>query len=123
MLAKFSGLNPKGPYLSLEKEKEPFCTVFTRSVKRASEIRKFHVTVVQRLLKNVQKSVMHVQSCCFTNKLIAFLPFSLPSPSLLPKLPFVVIQKFCYHGNVTSHFSSLLTDNIQSEDSCSVNYY
>ena len=41
-------------------------------------------------------------------KFIAFLPFSLPSTSLLAKLPFVVIQKFCYHGNVTSHFSSLL---------------
>ena len=27
MLAKFSGLNPKGPYLSLEKEKETFCVV------------------------------------------------------------------------------------------------
>ena len=26
---------------------------------------------------------------------------------MLPKLPFVVIQKFCYHGNVTSHFSLL----------------
>ena len=37
-------------------------------------------------------------------KLIAFLPFSLPSPSLLSKHPFVVIQKVCYHGNVTSHF-------------------
>ena len=24
------------------------------------------------------------------------------------KLPVVVIQKFCYHGDVTSHFSSLL---------------
>ena len=52
---------------------------------------------------------MHVQSCCFTNiNLLLFLPFSLPSPSLLPKLLFVVIQKFCYHGNVTSYFSSLL---------------
>ena len=30
------------------------------------------------------------------------------SPSPLQKLPIVVIQKFCYHGNVTSHFSSLL---------------
>ena len=29
-----------------------------------------------------------------------------PRSSLL-KLPIVVIQKFCYHGNVTSHFSSL----------------
>ena len=27
--------------------------------------------------------------------------------SSLLKLPTVVIQKFCYHGNVTSHFSSL----------------
>ena len=71
----------------------------------------FHVAVVQRWPKNVQKSVMHVQSCCFTNiNLLLFLPFSLllPSPSLLPKLPFVVIQKFCFHGNVTSPFTSLL---------------
>ena len=30
------------------------------------------------------------------------------SPSPLQKLSVVVIQKFCYHGNVTSHFSSLL---------------
>ena len=124
MLAKFSGLNPKGPYLSLEKEQEPFCTVFTFSVKWASEIRKFHVAIVQRLLKNVQKSVMQVQTFCFTDiNLLLSLPFPLPSPSLLLKLPFVVIQTFCYHGNVTSHFSSILTDNIQSEGSCSVNYY
>ena len=26
---------------------------------------------------------------------------------LLQKLPIVVIQKFCYHSNVTSHYSSL----------------
>ena len=40
MLAKFGGgggggLNLKGPYLSLEKEKENFCVVFTYSIKRA----------------------------------------------------------------------------------------
>ena len=64
MLARFSALDPKGPYLSLEKDKETFCVVFTYSVKRAHEIRTFHVAVVQRWLKNVQKSVMHVQSCC-----------------------------------------------------------
>ena len=34
--------------------------------------------------------------------------FSSCSPSPLQKLPIVVIQKFCYHGNMTSHFSSLL---------------
>ena len=74
-----------------------------------SEVGKFHVAVVQRSLKNVQKSVMHVPCCCFTNNinLLLFSPFSFPSPSLLPKLHFVVIQKFCYHGNVTSHFSPL----------------
>ena len=39
---------------------------------------------------------------------VVFLPFSLPSPLSLPKLPIVVIQKFWYHSNVTSHLSSLL---------------
>ena len=36
---------------------------------------------------------------CNYGKHIPFLPFSLPSPSSLLKLP-IVIQKFCYHGNV-----------------------
>ena len=31
------------------------------------EIRHFQVVVVQRRLRNEQKSVMHVQSCCFAN--------------------------------------------------------
>ena len=31
------------------------------------EIRHFHVVVVQRRQRSVQKSVMHVQSCCFAN--------------------------------------------------------
>ena len=48
MLAKISGLNPKGPYLSLEKEKEHFWVVFTYSIKQAREIRKFHVAVVAK---------------------------------------------------------------------------
>ena len=55
MLAKFSGFNPKGPHLSLEKEKVTFCVVFTYSAKRAREIKKFHVAVVQRRLRNVEK--------------------------------------------------------------------
>ena len=77
MLAKFSGLNPKGPYLGGENEKEPFCVVLTYSIKWACEIRKFHVAVMQQRPGNVQKRVMHMQSC-------------LPSP--LQKLPIVVIQ-------------------------------
>ena len=53
------------------------------------EIRHLHVVVVQRRQRNVQKSVMHVQSCsCFASlNLLLFLPFSLPSPSSFLKLP------------------------------------
>ena len=42
------GLNPKAPYLSLEKEKERdhFFDALTYSIKRAREIRKFPVAVV-----------------------------------------------------------------------------
>ena len=39
--------------------------MFTSSIKR--EIRKFHVLVVQRQERNVQKIVMQVQSCCFAD--------------------------------------------------------
>ena len=90
MLGKFSGLNPKGPYQSLEKEKETFCAVFTYSLNRAREIRKSHVAVVHRRLRNVR--VMHVGSCCFANRF--FLPFSLLSPSSFLNIgPIAVIQK------------------------------
>ena len=65
MLAKFSGLNPKGPYVSLEKEKENFFVVLTYSKKRAREIGKFHVAVVQQRLRNVQTSVVHVRRFFF----------------------------------------------------------
>ena len=59
----FLELNPKGLYQSSEKEKESRCLEFTCSTKR--EIRQFQVVVVQQRQRNVQKSVMHVQSCCF----------------------------------------------------------
>ena len=58
-------LNSEGLYQSSGKEKESCCLVFPSSTKR--EIRHFHVVVVQRRLRNVQKSLMHVQSCCFVN--------------------------------------------------------
>ena len=107
MLAKFSGKSLKGPYLSLEKD--TFCVVLTYSIKQVSEIRKFHVAVVQQQLRNVQKSVMHVQSCFICqSKCIVFFGCL---PSLLQKLPTVVIQKFCYRGNMMSHFSSLFSSH------------
>ena len=45
------------------KNKKGSCLALTSSTKR--EIRQFHVVVEQRRRGNVQKSVMHVQSCCF----------------------------------------------------------
>ena len=39
------------------------CLTFTSSIKR--EIWHFHVVVVKKGERNVQKSVMHVRSCCF----------------------------------------------------------
>ena len=71
---------------SQQTEKESCCLVFPSSTKR--EIRHYHVVVVQRRQKNVQKSVMQVQSCCFVNlNLLLFFPFWLPSASSLPKHP------------------------------------
>ena len=56
------------PYLSLQNEKEYFCVVFTYSIKRAHEIRYFHVVIVQwRQRIIVQKNMLHMQSCCFAN--------------------------------------------------------
>ena len=66
MFAKFSGVESQRTVSNLEKERENFRVVY--SIKRAREIRKFHVAVLQRRLRNVQKSVQkHVQSCCFAN--------------------------------------------------------
>ena len=58
-------LNSKRLYLSSGKEIESRCLVFSASEKR--EIRQFHVVVVHWRQRNVQKSMMHVQSCCLAN--------------------------------------------------------
>ena len=65
MLANvFLDLNFKGLYQNSRKEKESCRPVFTSSTKRKT--RHFHV------LRNVPKSVMHVQSCCFANETCCF---------------------------------------------------
>ena len=65
MLAFFLEVNFKGLYQSSRKEKDSCRLVFPFSKKR--EMRHFNVVSVQRRLRNVQKSVMNVQSCCFAN--------------------------------------------------------
>ena len=52
---------------------------------------------------------MHVQGCCFGTP---FSPFSFLLILPLVELPNVVIQKFRYHGNVTTHFSFLLRESL-----------
>ena len=69
-MANILELNSKGLYQSSGKEEESCWLVFPSSTKR--EIRHFHVVVVQRRLRNVQKSVMYVQSCCFANESYRF---------------------------------------------------
>ena len=64
MLAIFLELNSTGLYQSSGKEKESCCLVFLSLTKR--EIRHFHAVVVQLQQRNVQKSMMHMQSCCST---------------------------------------------------------
>ena len=67
MVAKF--LDDNKPKITLKREyalkkkTKTFCIVFTKSMRRAREIRKFHIAVMQRW----QKSLMYVQSCCFAN--------------------------------------------------------
>ena len=102
MLATFSGLNPKGPYLSLETEKEDYCVVFIYSIKRAREIWKFHIAVVQQRLRNVQLLLLLLFFFCQSEPIV-FLLFAVA----IAKLPTVVIQKFCYHGIVTSLLLSI----------------
>ena len=68
MLANFPGVELQNSVSKFRKTKN-----FTSSTKR--EIRHFHVVVVQRRQRNVQKRVMHAQSSCFTNlNLLLFSP-------------------------------------------------
>ena len=61
----FLEVSSRGLYQSSGKEKGSCFLVFPSSTNR--EIRHVHVVVVQRRQRNVQKSVMQVQSCCFAN--------------------------------------------------------
>ena len=100
----FLGLNPKGSYLSLEKEKENFvlCSSTPWSGRVSCHSR---ATMAKKCTK---KRDARAKLLFCSSKPIALSPFSLPSPSsLLPIVANVAIQKFCYHGNVMSHFSSL----------------
>ena len=74
---------------------------FVLSIKRAREIRKFHVVVVQRRQRNGQNILFFAVV-----------------------VGFVVIQKQCYHGNMMSYFSLLLhykKSNVRAIGNCYTN--
>ena len=68
----------------------------TYFIKRAREIRKFLVAVVQRQLRNVIEERDLLFWYCFFA--------SLPSPPSFLKFADVVIEKSCYYGKVTVTF-------------------
>ena len=81
----FSGVEFEKTVSKSRKRKRSRGLVFTFSTKRKS--RYFHVVLLQGRQRNVQKSVMHVQSCCFGNlNQSLFWPLSLTSPSSLLKV-------------------------------------
>ena len=71
MLGFFQELNSRGLYLISQHKKENHCLVFMSSTK--CENRKLQIVFEQWQQKNVQKSMMHVQSCCFAN--LNLMPF------------------------------------------------
>ena len=81
--------------------------MFSYSIKRAREISKFHISCPTTTAKKcTNKCDAHAKLLfCLLFLFFFSLTFSLPSPSSLLELP-----KFCYYGNVTSHFSTLLQD-------------
>ena len=77
--------NFKGPYLILEREIK-FCRcLVTFFIKR--EIRHFHVVVVQKRERNIQKVWCTCKVVVLLIKPIVFMAFSLPSASLDLKVP------------------------------------
>jgi len=64
--------------------------VFTSAIKR--EIRTFHVVVVQRRKRNVLKKCAAARAKLLFCQIYTFLPFLLPSPSSLLKLPNTKLQ-------------------------------
>ena len=102
-------LNFKWPYSSSEREIKFRRCLFTSPLKR--EIRHFHVEVVQKQERNVQKNVMHVQSCCLLMKpVLFFFTFSLPSASLDLKVPDIIHHQRHHHYeyHLYHYHSSLL---------------
>ena len=65
MLANFPGVEFQKTISKFRKKKSNRFVVFTSFVRH--EIRMFHVIILQQWQRNVQKSVMYMQTCCLAN--------------------------------------------------------
>ena len=92
----------------MKKKKKTTFVLCSPQMKRASEIRNFHVTGLQRR-QNEQNSVMHVKFVVLSIKTYYFSAVLLPSPLSLVLLSSRNSATKKVHGDVTSHFSSLLS--------------
>ena len=83
MMAKFSGVQSERTVSKFRKRKTKFncCLVFTYSIKRAREIRNFTSQSHSDAEKYTENRNARVKLLFFLFKPLAFLPFSLPSPS------------------------------------------
>ena len=103
-------LNFKGPYSSSEREIKFRRRLFTFPIKH--KIRHFHVAVVQNRKRNIQTSVLHVQSCYFAYKTYCFLMFSSLSASLDLKVPNISSRwPRCHIFWSCSHYQHFLKHN------------
>ena len=85
-----------GLHSSLERERKFRRSLFASSKKR--EIRHFHVVVTQWRQRNVQKSVMHVQSCCIAHQAYCFFDVLAAVAVVVAKAPFFIChtaEKIC----------------------------
>ena len=67
-------------------------------------IRHFHVVVMQRRLRNVQKTVMHVQSCCFANQTYCFFAVHVAVAVVFALAPYYLFERvdpFSSYGDMT----------------------
>ena len=109
MMAKFSGVKSERTVSKFRKRIRKFlrcaCLLRKAGAWNLDVLRCSRVTTAK---KRTKKRDARPQLLCW-HKPIAFFQFSLPSLASLLKLPIVLMQKFCYHGNVTSDFSSAKT--------------
>ena len=81
--------------------------MFMYSMNRAREVRKYHVAVVQRGLRNEQKVWCTCKVVVLLLLTYCFFPVLVAVAVVIALAPYCCDKKICYHGNVTSSFSSL----------------